>query len=301
MCDFSRYGGPSEEWLAIEATLPPMSNDPSVLDAPGLKKRLNDDREAISAAAFKDMAPRLRVKDYIIPTRDGESIEARSYRPVNAAEDAVLPVYIHLHGGGYQFGTLSSEDATCGRIVLGANVLVLNINYRHTPEYKYPTQWNDAEDAFEWAHAHMADLHGDPLKVMVGGISAGAHLTASLTLRKHLGEFAASYPPIIGQVLMIPCLVSLDCYGPQLAKLTDPSVSSVKENENAPMLPVYRCRWFFNMLGIKDPAGEGLKLSPGNASPEQVKGLSPTTFGIAGLDPLRDEGLLYAKMLTEAG
>ncbi|SPO01638.1 related to lipase/esterase [Cephalotrichum gorgonifer] len=303
MCDFSRYGGPSDEWLAIEATLPPTSNDPALLGSPELRKKLNAGREAISATAFKDLRPKLHVKDYSIPTRDGESIEARTYQTLEPADsNADLPaVYIHFHGGGYHLGTLSSEDAICGRIALGANVIVLNVNYRHTPEYKYPVPWNDAEDAFEWAHAHIRDIGGNPLKVVVGGISAGAHFTASLTLQKHLGKVATSCPPIAGQVLMIPCLVAMDCYGPQLAKMADPSVSSMVENANAPILPVDRCRWFSNMLEVKDPEGEGVRLSPGNASPEQVKGLPPTVFGITGLDPLRDEGLLYAKILTEAG
>lgn len=298
MCDFSRYGGPSEEWLALEATLPPAPGDPS---APGFKQKANEGREAISAAAFKALAPKLQVADYTIPTRDGETIEARTYRPVSAPKDAELPLYIHLHGGGYYFGTLASEDAICARIALGADAVVLNVNYRHTPEYKYPVQWHDSEDAFIWAHANIQTLGADPEKVVVGGISAGAHFAASLTLQQHLGKAATSCPRIAGQVLMIPCLVASGCYEPQLAKLSDPSVSSYKENENAPILSVKRCRWFTSMLGIEDPMAEGLKLSPGNATPEEVKGMPPTVFGITGLDPLRDEGLLYAKMLTEAG
>ena len=299
MADFSCYGGASPEWTALEATLPAVPSIPA--DPVAFKKIVNKGREATSAEAFKALAPQLTVKDYAIPTRDGATIEARTYRPVAAEPAAALPLYIHYHGGGYHFGTLASEDAICGRIALGADVTVLNVNYRHTPEVTYPVPWDDAEDAFLWAHAHIAELGADAAKVVVGGISAGAHFTASLVLRQNLGQAAASAPKIAGQVLMIPALVSVDCYAPQLAKLADPARSSRVENENAPILPKDRSLFFVGMLGIKDAEAEGLKLSPGNATLEEVKGLPPTVFGITGMDPLRDEGLFYAKMLTEAG
>lgn len=298
MCDFSSYGVPSDEWRALEATLPEQPVNPS---APGLKELVNKGREAISAEAFKSLAPKLLVKDYSIPARDGASIEARTYRPLSADKDARLPLYIHYHGGGYFFGTLSSEDAICSRIALGAGVTVLNVNYRHTPEAMYPVPFNDGEDSFEWAHGHIIELGCDPEKVVLGGISAGAHFASSITLRQHLGQMFTTLPKIAGQVLMIPPLVSQACYEGQLAQLADPSLSSWIQNEHAPILPKERCEFFNSLLDVKDPVGEGLKLSPGNATPDQVKGLPPTVFGITGMDPLRDEGLLYAKLLTEAG
>ena len=298
MSDFSCYGGISPEWAALEATFPPPEIDPA---APGFKQRANAVREALSAEAFKALAPRLLMTDYTVPTGDGASIEARTYRPVSADKDAALPLYIHYHGGGYCFGTLDSEDAICGRIALGADVVVLNVNYRHTPEVRYPIPFDDADDSFAWAHANIGALGCDPEKVVVGGISAGAHLTASLTLRHHLGQLGASRPRPAGQVLMIPAVVSAKCYAPQFARLTDPFVSSYVENEHAPILSRDECEFYVGMLEIADPEGEGLKVSPGNATPGQVRGMPPTVFGIAGLDPLRDEGLLYAKMLAEAG
>lgn len=298
MSDFSCYGGASDEWRALEPTLAVPPVDPT---APGLREKANAFREAVSAEAFESLSPKLLVKDYSIPARDGVAIEARTYRPLSEDKDAALPLYIHYHGGGYFLGTLASEDAICGRIALGAGVTVLNVNYRHTPEARYPVPFDDAEDAFLWAHGKIGELGCDAERVVIGGISAGAHFAASITLRQHLGQLGASLPKLAGQVLMIPALVAADCYAPQLAKLSDPSVSSWVENEFAPILPKARCEWFTGLLQIKDAAAEGLKLSPGNATPDQVKGMPPSVFGITGLDPLRDEGLLYAKMLTEAG
>ncbi|KAL2136179.1 hypothetical protein VTI74DRAFT_5057 [Chaetomium olivicolor] len=300
MCDFSCYGGASDEWLALEASLPPPPLGQSVEEK---RRAVNASREQAAAEAMEVLGRWVRTQDHSIPTRDGSSIEARSYRPLDRDASDPLPVYIHLHGGGFLFGTLASEDATCARISLNARVVVINVNYRHTPEHHYPTAWNDVEDAFEWLHDNIQAVGGDAARVVVGGISAGAQLTASLVLGKHLGRVAASRPAIAGQVLMIPALVNMDCYEPQMRKMKDPSISSYEENKDAPILPVSMCRFFTELLKIdkSELNPENLKLNPGNATPEQVKGLPPTVFGIAGLDPLRDEGLLYAKMLTESG
>ncbi|KAK3324581.1 Alpha/Beta hydrolase protein [Cercophora scortea] len=301
MCDFSSYGGPSEEWLALEATLDPVPD----FTLEGLQERkaaTNEWREAAAALTMKTLAPHVRLQNHSIPARDGQyNIEARSYRPADIDPAEPLPVYMHLHGGGFLFGTLAAEDATCSKIAINARVAVLNVNYRHTPENVYPTAWHDAQDAFEWLHDHIALLGGDAQQVVVGGISAGGQLTASLVLEKHLGRIATSRPPIAGQLLMIPCMVHTDCYGPQLAEIKDPSVSSYQQCKDAPILPVSVCHFFLNLLQIENPDTSDTKLNPGNASPSQVKGLPPTAFGIAGMDPLRDEGLLYAKKLIEAG
>ncbi|TDZ14644.1 AB hydrolase superfamily protein [Colletotrichum orbiculare MAFF 240422] len=296
MCDFSQYGGASDEWLAVEATLPPIPTDLPVLDR---KNTTNKVREELSTEAMKMFKDKVLVQDWTVPTRDGSTIEARSYRSKAAGEGA-LPAYLYFHGGGFLFGTVSSEDAACSRIAVSTNVIVVNLNYRHTPEFTYPTAWNDVEDGFVWLHSTIAEIGGDAQKVVVGGISAGGQLTASLVLAQHLGKLEQNLPPIAGQVLIIPCLAHVDCYEPQLRKLTDPAVSSYKENENAPVLPRKMIDLFLSLLKVEDPDVNDLRLNPGNATVDQLKGLPPTTLGIAGLDPLRDEGLLYAKLLTEA-
>lgn len=99
---------------------------------------------------------------------------------------------------------------------------------------------------------------------------------------------------------MIPCLVHMDCYEPQRRKLADPTQSSYEENADAPILPFPIAKEYIEHLKVESPDPEDLQLNPGNANPGQVTGLPPTVFGVAGRDILRDEGLLYAKMLAEA-
>jgi len=300
MVEFSQYGGASAEWLALEATMPAISLDTSQ-DPLLLKRVVNAGREERSAAAMKDLAPQVKILDYSIPTRDFSTVEARSYRPLSKPADEKLPVYLYFHGGGFLFGTLSSDDDICARLAINIGVVVLSVNYRHTPEHTFPVAWHDSQDSFAWLHTHISGLGCDPTKVVVGGVSAGGQLAASLVLEKHLGKALIEFPPIAGQILIIPALAHLETYkDAQLKQIKSPVLSSYVENEFAPVLPKAACEFFIGLLKTGTPALKDTKLNPGNASPEEVKRLPPTVFGIAGLDPLRDEALLYAKLLAEA-
>jgi acetyl esterase/lipase len=309
MSDFSQYAGPSPEWVTLAATLPA---PPQGLSIEQLKTLLNKDREESAAQDMIDqgLSSLVQMHDYTVKTRDGTLLEARTYRPAGVPISEHLPVYLYFHGGGFLFGTLASEDATCSRIVAahaknGTPVVVLNVNYRHTPEHRYPTAWEDAEDAYIWLHEHITEIGGISDKVVVGGISAGGWLTAALTLAQLRGENErlAACPKIAGQVLMIPCLVQREHYAPRVEMLKSPELSSYVQCAQAPVLPVDRMMMFSKMLGFEHIKGafEDLRMNPGNATAEEVKKLPPTTFGIAGNDPLRDEALFFGKHLAENG
>lgn len=72
--------------------------------------------------------------------------------------------------------------------------------------------------------------------------------------------------------------------------MKDPSLSSYKENENAPVLSVNRIRFFTGMLFSETPKADDLQGNPGLAPDEELAKLPPTTVGVTGLDPIRDEG-----------
>lgn len=301
MCDFSEYGGPTEDWLAIERELPARAFDIS-LQPEVLKKVVNDGREELAAKAMEVLGPKVTIRDYKIPTRDGSSIEARSYRVNSNDPSEKLPVFIFYHGGGWLFGSLLTEDATCANIAINTRVLVLNVNYRHTPEHIFPTAWNDAQDAYAWVQQNIQDLGGIAEKVVVGGISAGGSLSASMVLEQRIGKALTEYPPIAGQVLMIPCVARLDHYNQLvIPHMKSKAISSYVENEDAPLLPVKVVQYFFDHLKIDTHDLRDTKLNIISATDEEVKGMPPSVFGIAGLDPLRDEAMLYAKKLAEAG
>lgn len=186
----------------------------------------------------------------------------------------------------------------------GTPCVVFNINYRHTPQYRYPTAWNDVEDAFIWLHENMVQVGGRSDHVVVGGISAGAQLTAYLCLAQlhsSSNPRLAACPKVRGQVLMAPWLVQLEHYAPRQEMLRSPKLSSLVQCAQAPILPLSRINLFKSLLGADEVrrAGNDRRLNPGNATAEEVRELPPTTFGISGNDPLRDEGLFYAKLLNE--
>src|SRR5262249_62345 len=59
--------------------------------------------------AALEKPPVHRAVDVDIPTRDGETIPGRLYLPTG---DAVLPLTVYFHGGGWLLGSVDSHDHT---------------------------------------------------------------------------------------------------------------------------------------------------------------------------------------------
>lgn len=220
--------------------------------------------------------------------------------PLPSPVPVPVPAYLYFHGGGHLLGTIETEDAACSRLAACAGIVVINVGYRHTPEFQHPTQVNDAWDSFEWLARNASHLGVDSSRIIVGGISAGAGLAASIVVQHHrlVREGQASYPQvtICGQLLCIPWLVHPD--NEKYPGANAPR-SSFKQNTHAAVLPWKLLRLFTDLLGAEDVADPSLNVALTDDS--QLVGLPKTTFLIAGQDLLRDEGLYYAEKLKKNG
>jgi acetyl esterase/lipase len=139
----------------------------------------------------------------------------------------------------------------------------------------------------------------------IGGVSAGAHLTAILAQRCN-----ALNIPLKLQILTVPA-TDLTALSPQNWSL--PSTCpypSYLQNSSAPCLPLARMQFFLtHFLGPSMPTPlpvanpsilpPEVELSPMKA--ESVKGLAPAMVSTADVDVLRDDGEMYARKLEAGG
>ena len=224
----------------------------------------------------------------MIPTSDGSQVEIRVYRPQMSA-DEVLPLLFVLHGGGWVVGGHDSENAMSRAVCVRNNVAVLSVDYRKAPEHKFPTALNDGYDAYRWALHNASELGTDPEMVLLGGTSSGANLIAGLALKLQRED---GLHGVIGQMLNIPAL----CH-PKYFPHDKFDLSSYDENAEAPTINGLRMLWFWDQY-YPSPQPDVL------ANPllaDSLSGLPPTLIQVAGMDPLRDEGIAYAEALEKAG
>ena len=218
------------------------------------------------------------VTDQKISSRAG-SLAVRVYRPAGQA----LGTLLYLHGGGWVLGTLDGSDWLCRSLTVRAGCHVVSLDYRLAPEFPFPAALEDTEDCLA-ALAAGEIIAADRLgPLAVAGMSAGGNLAtvACRLARDHGG------PPLAYQLLIVPVCDS------------DLSRGSYLEYEAGLGLELAEMRWFWSHY-LPDPAA---RLSP-LASPlraQSLERLPPASVVVAGCDPLRDEGELYARRLHEAG
>lgn len=181
MTDFSYLASPSEEWTSYINQHPiPRVDDIST----DFRLVHNPQRYAARDAAMKALGDhQVTWETRTIPTADSLEIPIRIFRPSALKERA--PVLIYYHGGGFLTGSISTEDPFCISLANSTGFTIISVGYRVIPEWKAPTQFNDAWDARNWVIKNAAELgYPQDFDLYVSGTSAGAFLAASVVQRE---------------------------------------------------------------------------------------------------------------------
>ncbi len=214
------------------------------------------------------------------------AVPMRLYRPLGASADAVLPVLVYYHGGGWVIGDLDTHDTLCREIANASGCSVIAVDYRMGPEHRFPAAVDDCIAATDWIRRNAASLKVDPDRMAVGGDSAGGNLAAVVTIAAR-DSGGGGDAPIRFQLLIYPA--------------TDMRRIAPSHTRNGQgYLLTSDTMAYFHDHYITDPEHDlDWRASPLLA--ESLQGLPPALVITAGYDPLRDEGLEYAQRLTEAG
>ncbi|KAH7113286.1 Alpha/Beta hydrolase protein [Dendryphion nanum] len=234
---------------------------------------------------------------HTIPTRDGHSINVRVYQPVSGPPPDGSPLILMYHEGGWSMGDLTDEDQNCRLFARDLGAVCVNVEYRLAPEHPFPTGINDSWDALKWAVDRASDLKASPTRgLIVGGSSAGGNIAAVLALIARDENFQ---PPITGQYLCVPALLPPEnvpqkythLYESRTQSLSDPILKDTVANQDSGMNAI---------IALYNPDPKSPLWDPFNHS-DGHGGLARAFFQVAGLDPLRDEAVLYDGVLREGG
>jgi acetyl esterase/lipase len=85
------------------------------------------------------------------------------------------PAIVTIYGGAWQHGN-PTQNETFHRYMAAQGYTVIAIDYRHAPQYRFPTQVQDVQAALAWIAQNASNLKIDPGQTALVGWSAGAHL-----------------------------------------------------------------------------------------------------------------------------
>jgi acetyl esterase len=211
------------------------------------------------------------------PTAD---LPVRIYTPEGTGP---FPAIVYFHGSAFSVSNIGLADSPHRAIANRTGCVVVAVNYQKAPEHPFPTPMNDAYAATEWVQDNAGLLRVDPLRIGVGGDSAGGNLAAAVCIRAR----EERGPRLAFQLLLYP------------AVLAESSYPSMTENANGYMLSSDDVAWAWQQY-VPDEEQRGNPL----ASPllaERHDQLPPAIVLTAEYDPLRDEGEAYADKLEAAG
>lgn len=233
-------------------------------------------------------------KDVVIDTQTG--VRVRLFVPVQGAEEP-LPVVFFFHGGG--FATLSPDfvlyDIFCRRLARRRRVLVISVDYRRSPEHRFPVPYDDCFGAVRWVSsdngkAHLPG-HADLSRCFLMGDSAGGNIVHHVGCRVSAAadEETISGVRIVGHVLLQPFFGGEERTPSELRLVGAPIVNMENSDWHwKAFLPVGADR--------NHPAAN--VFGP-NAPDISALPLPPTLVVVGGHDPLQDWQLGYAEHLRK--
>lgn len=240
-----------------------------------------DETVAKTATAVDEST--VEIENYDIAGHDEDpAVGVRVFRPGRIR--GTVPALLYIHGGGFVLGSIASEHDNAASLASTLDIVVVSVEYRLAPEHPFPAGLHDCFAALNWLHRQADDLGVDPSRIGVYGESAGAGLAAALTLftRDHDG------PDLCFQFLAIPVLDD---------RLQTLSMRSFLDTPGWDR-PNAELSWAY-YLGSSGSGEVSPYAAPARA--DNLAGLPPAYVSTMEFDPLRDEGILYALALLNAG
>jgi acetyl esterase len=212
----------------------------------------------------------------------GGTVPIRVYKPAGLTEPA--PGVLYFHGGGFMKGDLDSSDTVAWGLAMEVGAVVVSVDYRLAPENPYPAAFDDCyavlADVAENGAAYGIDL----ARIAVCGDSAGGNLAAAVSLAAR----DRGGPKIAGQMLIYPCLTDVTADGSYRAHAVTPGLTTES-------MVTY---WDWYLAGSGSPSDDPYAV-PLKAA--DLTGLPASAVHVAEIDPLFDDGRLYAERLRDAG
>jgi acetyl esterase len=162
--------------------------------------------------------------------------------------------------------------------------VVISVDYRLSPEVKFPAAVDDSYAATIWVAANADRLGIDARRIAVGGDSAGGNLATVVAMRCR----DAGGPALALQLLIYP-----------VTDLSSFETASHRELADGYFLTRAAMDWFTGHYLASEDQKRHPEVSPLLA--QDLSGLPPALIITAEFDPLRDEGEAYAQRLQQAG
>ncbi len=257
---------------ALLATVPSIQTIP--VDVSRQTRR--EGKGAFPAPVYLDEAENVEV-----PGRAGP-IKIRIIRPSQKAAG----IYLHIHGGGWTLGAGDMQDILLKTVADLAGFCAASIDYRLAPEHPYPAGAEDCEDAVSYLLEHGPKLFDAPPHFVIGGESAGAHLSVVTLLR--LRDRHRTQARIAGANLV---------YGAYDLSMT-PSQRLWGDRNLILSTPIIR--WFGDCYLPGRPLEQ--RRDP-DISPlfADLSDMPPALFTVGTLDPLIDDSLFMEARWRQAG
>jgi acetyl esterase len=276
--DMPRTSNPQLQRLieTLKAAFPP--DAPKLWELPPAEARLRGDAFFVPLnVGGPEMAD---TRDIALLGRRG-SIPARVYVPRELMAPSAGVLY--FHGGGFMFGSPDTHDRLTRELAAGLGARVVSLHYGLAPECPYPGGLQDCVDAARWLASHGDELGIDPDRLLIGGDSAGANLTAA-TLLKLRDE--RDGPAFRGALLI---------YG-RYAGADTPSITAWGNRDlilSRRLMDWFREHYTCNGVDPGDPY-----YAPVTAD---LTGFPPAILVVGTLDPLLSDSELFAAALETAG
>jgi acetyl esterase len=222
-----------------------------------------------------------KVEDRTVPGPGGE-IPIRIYTPKGNGAFGAL---VYFHGGGWVVGDINMTDQPCRMLTNAAGCVTVSVDYRLAPEHKFPAAPEDCYAVTKWIAENAAALNVDPLRIAVGGTSAGGNLAAAVALMaRDRGDLSVAY-----QLLVYPATTSV----------LDTASHREFAKDSYYILSRDDMEWFWRHYLANEADRTNPYACPAYA--KTLRGLPPAFVITAEFDPLRDEGEAYAARLREEG